>query len=153
MILSIRVIGRPAPQGSKEQGPAGQLLESSPYLPAWRQAVKIGAYEAYKAAGIDPRALPLIPAGRPVLVELCEFIVTDEQCRAADTEEPLGDPDVDKLLRATLDPLGGGKTNTARVFADDSQVWKVRDLSKRRTDPGELPGAIIVISDKGRFDQ
>lgn len=155
MILSIRVVGRPAPQGSKSQGSAGQLLEQSPYLPAWRRAVKIGAYRAYQAAGIHHDALPLIRRGRPVLVEFCEFIVTAEQCRAEATDEPLGDPDVDKLLRATLDPLGGAtnKRETARLFDDDSQVWKVRDLSKRRADPGEEPGALIIVSDKGRHDK
>jgi len=145
--LTIYVFGRPAPQGSKELGSAGQLLEQSPYLPAWRQAVKRGAYEAYKAAGIDPAALPLIPAGTPVIIERCEFYVTDEQCRAEGTDEPLGTPDIDKLLRSTLDALGGAKGGTARVFADDGQVKRIRDLAKERPAPGRPTGALIIISD------
>lgn len=139
--------GRPAPQGSKESGGAGQLLESSIYLPAWRREVKVAAYRAYQAAGIHHDRLPLFPAGVPVTLELCTFVVYPEQCRAAGTDEPTGDPDIDKLLRATLDPLGGGRKATARLFADDAQVVRVRDLYKVRATPEQLPGAIIIVSD------
>jgi hypothetical protein len=145
VILAIRAYGRPAPQGSKEQGGAGQLLESSTYLPAWRQAVKVAAFEAYRRYGIPPEQLPLIPAGRAVVIERLHFYVYPEQCRAEGTDEPLGAPDLDKLLRATLDPLGGGKSRTARVFADDSQVVGVRDLWKYRACAEHPPGAIILI--------
>ena len=34
--LRVTVAGRPAPQGSKRLGGAGQLREQSAYLPAWR---------------------------------------------------------------------------------------------------------------------
>lgn len=148
MRLTIYVYGRPAPQGSKEAGTGGALLESSPYLPAWRQAVKRGAFEAYAAAGIDPAALPLIPAGTPVIIERCEFYVTDEQCRAEGTDEPIGKPDIDKLLRSTLDALGGAEgKRSARLFADDSQVKRIRDLAKERAMPGGPTGALIIVSD------
>lgn len=147
MRLRIRVHGRPAPQGSKETGGAGQLLESSVYLPAWRAQVKIAAYEAYAAAGVDPLALPLIGRGVRVVIERLWFFVTPEQCRAEGTDEPVGPPDLDKLLRATFDPLGGGRRKTARLFADDSQVTGVRDLWKFRATADEPPGAIIIVSD------
>lgn len=147
MRLIIYVYGRPAPQGSKDLGSAGQLLEQSPYLPAWRTAVKRGAYEAFKTARVDPGALPLFPAGAVVVVEQCTFYVTDEQCRAEGTDEPIGPPDVDKLLRSTLDALGGAKRGGARVFADDAQVKKVRELSKERPEAGRPTGAMIIISD------
>jgi Holliday junction resolvase RusA-like endonuclease len=146
--LHIIVLGRPAPQGSKEQGGAGQLLESSAYLPAWREAVKLAAYEAYGAAGVDPETLPVFGAGVPVIVELCTFYVTPEQCCAAGTDEPIGTPDIDKLLRSTLDALGGRKRRSARLFADDSQVVEIRRLSKQRqTVPGGKTGAYIIVSD------
>jgi crossover junction endodeoxyribonuclease RusA len=145
--LIIYVYGRPAPQGSKDLGGAGQLLEQSPYLPAWRQAVKRGAYEAYKAAGIPRTSLPIFPAGTPVFIEQCTFYVADEQCRAEGTDEPLGPPDIDKLLRATLDPLGGAKRGSARLFADDAQVKKIYELGKERPAPGGPTGAMIIVSD------
>jgi Holliday junction resolvase RusA-like endonuclease len=147
VILTILVSGRPAPQGSKSLGGAGQLLEQSAYLPAWRRAVKIGTYEAYRLHGIEPQRLPLFAAGVPVTVELCTFYVTADQCRADGTDEPVGTPDIDKLLRATLDALGGQQQGSARVFADDAQVWRIRDLTKERATAERPPGALIIISD------
>ena len=151
MRLVIRVDGRPAPQGSTERGPAGQLLESSPYLPAWRQAVRIATFRAYALAGIAPDRLPLFPRGRPVYFERCVFLVRDDQCRAEGTDEPTGDPDVDKLLRATLDALGGAKNfkRSAKLFADDSQVVAMDGLRKARpllgVDGYDRPGALIIV--------
>lgn len=147
MRLTIAAIGRPAPQGSKELGGAGQLLEQSPYLPAWRQAVKVAAYEEYARRGILPASLPVFPAGTPVVIESLTFFVGPDQCRAEGTEEPLGVPDIDKLLRAVLDALGGAKGNhrSARCYADDSQVVEIRALRKVRA--GTQTGAMIVISD------
>lgn len=145
MRLSIAAIGRPAPQGSKQLGGAGQLLEQSAYLPAWRQAVKIAAYETYQARGIDPSTLPIFAAGVPVIVESCTFFVGPEQCRAEGTAEPVGTPDIDKLLRAVLDALGGQQKGSARVFADDSQVVEIKGLRKVRAT--SQTGALIIISD------
>jgi hypothetical protein len=142
--LSIAAIGRPAPQGSKQLGGAGQLLEQSAYLPAWRQAVKIAAYERYRLLGIDPASLPLFPAGVPVIVEQCTFFVGPDQCRAEGTDDPIGTPDIDKLLRAVLDALGGAK-GSGRVFADDAQVVEIRALRKLRAT--SQTGVMIVISD------
>jgi hypothetical protein len=150
--ITIRVNGRPAPQGSKELGTGGALLESSAYLPAWRQAVRIAAFRAYAEHGILPPALPLYPKRRVVRLEQCVFIVTDEQCRAEGTDEPIGKPDVDKLLRGTLDALGGAarSKHSARLYADDSQVKTIGLLDKIRPIPGvplyDRPGAVIVIA-------
>ena len=145
MKLSIAAIGRPAPQGSKQLGGAGQLLEQSAYLPAWRAAVKIAAYEEYKRRGIRPDQLPVFGPGVPVIVETLTFFVGPTQCRADNTDEPIGTPDIDKLLRAVLDALGGQQQGSARCFADDSQVVEIRGLRKLRA-PGQT-GALIVISD------
>lgn len=144
MRLSIAAIGRPAPQGSKQLGGAGQLLEQSAYLPAWRQAVKIAAFEEYRRRGIDPGALPVFPPGTPVVIESCTFFVGPDQCRAEGTDEPLGTPDIDKLLRAVLDALGGAK-GSGRVFADDAQVVEIRALRKLRAT--SQTGVMIIISD------
>jgi Holliday junction resolvase RusA-like endonuclease len=148
--LHIRVTGRPAPQGSKDIGAAGQLLESSAYLPAWRAAVKIGAYKAYAAAGIVTGELPVFTRERPVVIEQLTFLLETVQCRADGSELPIGKPDIDKLLRSTLDALGGARRErTARLFEDDSQVVRIERLSKQRPRLGDRPGAIIIISDEG----
>ena len=147
MRLTIAAFGRPAPQGSHDLGSAGQFLDASPYLAAWRRAVKVAAYKAYKAIGFPFDSLPLFAAGTPVTVERCTFYLDDDQCRAAGTDEPIGDPDIDKLLRATLDALGGAKKGSARLFADDAQVVRILNLSKERRMYRGPRGALIVVSD------
>lgn len=147
MRLTITVGGRPAPQGSKRLGGAGQLLEQSPYLVAWRQAVKVGAYRAYRQAGIGHEVLPLFGPGVPVVIEQCTFIVGPDQCRADGTDDPIGTPDIDKLLRSTLDALGGQENGSARLFADDAQVVRISQMWKVRATPEYPPGAIIVVTD------
>lgn len=147
MRLHIYAVGRPAPQGSHDLGSAGQFLDASPYLKAWRQAVVIASWRACSVAGVGPSMLPLFPAGTPVEIEQCTFYVKDDQCRATGTDLPIGKPDIDKLLRATLDGLGGAGKTSARLFEDDSQVVGVRQLSKQRPAPGSSAGAYIVITD------
>jgi len=144
--LTIAAIGRPAPQGSKQLGGAGQLLEQSAYLPAWRRAIKIAAFEEYRRLGLRAEDLPVFAAGVPVTIDSCTFFVGADQCRADGTNEPVGTPDIDKLLRAALDALGGARgTASARCFADDSQVVEIRALRKVRAT--SQTGAMIVISD------
>lgn len=150
MILSIRAVGRPAPQGSKELGGAGQLLESSPYLDAWRQCVRIAAFRAYAAARIDPATLPVFAAGVPVTLERVTFyLARGEQGGRTEACCPVGDPDVDKLLRSTLDALGGrrDKSKTARLFADDAQVVKIKELGKEWAPDRVAAGVLIIVSD------
>lgn len=147
MNLSIEIVGRPAPQGSKQLGAAGQLLEQSAYLPAWRAACRIGAYKAFAAAGIGSAQLPVFPARVPLHIWRCTFWVAPEQCRADGTDEPVAPPDIDKLLRSTLDALGGARKRTARVFADDAQIVSINRLGKARP-RFTRPGAFIVISDQ-----
>jgi crossover junction endodeoxyribonuclease RusA len=141
MRLFIEVHGRPAPQGSKKTGGAGQLLESSAYLPAWRTAVKIAAYKAYRRAGIAVEALPVFPERQPVVIERCTFLMHPAQ-------NPLGKPDIDKLLRSTLDALGGGRYRTARLYDDDAQIVMIREVSKIVCPTEQQPGALIIISDE-----
>lgn len=127
--LVISVTGRPAPQGSKKQGEHGQMREQSVYLPAWRAAVKKATYEAYRAAGIEPAALPLFvgPVGCSVLFRL-------EHGRRADAP-----PDVDKLLRSTFDAL-----TEARAWEDDGRVvWVMSGKAEALED--ETTGADIEI--------
>lgn len=149
MRLSIAVTGRPAPQGSHGLGSAGQFLDSSPYLAAWRQAVKIAAWRSCSQVGIPPSALPAFGPGVPVIFERITFYLAPEQCRAEGTDAPVGKPDIDKLLRATLDALGGAHDPRAhaRLYADDSQVVSVRLLEKLRAPASSRPGALIIVTD------
>jgi Holliday junction resolvase RusA-like endonuclease len=104
-VLTVWAPGRPAPQGSKKQGEHGQLRESSPYLPAWRAAVKRAVYERYRELGMDPASLPLFVG--PVGVAIAWHV----------DWRPDTEPDGDKLERATWDAL-----TQARVWEDDARV-------------------------------
>jgi hypothetical protein len=142
MMLLIRPYGRPAPEGSHDVGRAGQVLHQSPYLAAWRAQVKLACFESYRAWGIDPKRLPLFPAGVPVRFREIVIIVHPDSCRAVGTDEPLGPPDLDKLIRSTIDGLADG-----RLFANDSQVVGLGDDPRKIRADGEAmpPGAHIAI--------
>jgi hypothetical protein len=139
--IAIRIHGRPAPQGSKDVGRRGQTIEQSIYLPAWLAAIKRDVFTAYRDRGLSPTALPFFAAGTGVVIEALTFFVDTAQCRATGTDLPIETPDIDKLLRSTLDGLGGNRKGNARLYADDAQVIKINNLSKQR---GESPGAFIV---------
>lgn len=113
--LSVTVPGRPAPQGSKKTGPAGQLREASVYLPAWRAAVKRAVYMRYQELGVQPAELPLLRG--PVAFGATFYMPSDRR-----VDSP---PDLDKLLRAVWDSL-----TAARVWEDDGRVVEVDWLSK-----------------------
>lgn len=125
----VTVTGRPAPQGSKRAGAAGQLREASVYLPAWRAAVKRAVYEAYRDAGIGPEALPLLRG--PIAVAVTFRLPAGRRADAP--------PDLDKLLRATWDAL-----TAARTWEDDGRVVSVR-AGKREVAAGETTGADIEV--------
>jgi Holliday junction resolvase RusA-like endonuclease len=127
--LVISVTGRPAPQGSKKTGAAGQLREQSAYLPAWRAAVKRAAYERYRELDVLPDQLPLLRG--PVAVSVVFRMPADRR--------PDAPPDLDKLLRSTWDALTG-----ARVWEDDGRVVRV-ESEKVRVGPGVATGADIEI--------
>jgi Holliday junction resolvase RusA-like endonuclease len=145
--IAIRIHGRPAPQGSKDVGRRGQTIEQSIYLPAWLAAIRRDVFTAYKDRDLPPTALPFFRAGVGVVIEALTFFVHPESCVAAGTALPLGTPDIDKLLRATLDGLGGNRKGNARLYADDAQVIKIDNLSKQRATDGSGPGAFIVARD------
>lgn len=122
-MISITVHGIPAPQGSKRafvSGGRARVIESShARVKSWRQAV------------IDQ----VLAEDRPQLAGPVEVGVTFRLKRPKghyrtgknahllrDTAPsyPYGMPDLDKLLRSTLDAL-----TAAGVWADDAQVAKV----------------------------
>lgn len=142
MRLLIRAEGRPAPEGSHDTDGAGNVRHASVYLPAWRREVALATARAMRASGLTGIGW-VWPRPTPIYVHEVTHLVMDVQCRAEGTAAPTGAPDVDKLLRATIDGIGD-----VRLFEDDSQIVKIHEIGKRRTLPGEAPGAIIIISDE-----
>jgi hypothetical protein len=140
----LRVIGRPAPQGSKRTGMSGQMIEQSPYLIGWaggwkggkargkriHGAVERDLYQWYSDHEVDPAELPYLRGA--VGVEITFYLDPKHG--------PITDPpDVDKLCRSTFDALTAG-----RLWEDDGRAIDVV-LRKR---PAMLPfsyepGALI----------
>lgn len=129
--LDVHVNGRPAPQGSKKRGAAGQMLESSSGLVAWRARVKEAVYLRYRELGI----MPSDTRGRPVFVGPVTFGATFwmPPGRRIDAS-----PDLDKLCRAVWDSL-----TDARVWEDDGRVVEIEWLSKLTAE--DLPGCDLIV--------
>jgi len=131
--LVVAVDGRPAPQGSKKHGAHGQMREASPYLAAWRAAVKKAVYVAYAAAEVSPDVLPLFRGA--IAVNVVFRLPANRRVDAM--------PDLDKLLRSTWDALTAG-----RIWEDDGRVVSVV-ASKRHVVDGEATGAHIEVRAAG----
>ena len=129
-MITLRIVGEPAPQGSKARGPHGGLYEmSGKKLRPWREAIAwtMKASEAHrdKITG-------------PVGVEILFILPRPASAKRA---MPAVRPDLDKLARAMLDAL-----KTGGAYDDDGQVV---DLIVRKRYPvnGERPGAEVLIGE------
>lgn len=117
----LEVVGLPAPQGSKRHVGRGVLVESSRRVRPWRDAVRAAAVQA---------ALPAFPRGVPVSLAVTFLLPRPAShygtgrnaavLRPGAPRWPAVMPDVDKLLRSTMDALG-----EAGVWHDDAQVVHV----------------------------
>ena len=124
----------PAPQGSKRHVGGGRMVESSPKLKPWREAVRQEAIATGLAISAEPIYLHLLfrfrrPKGH---------YDSKGQIRASARIEHITRPDLDKLCRSTLDGL------TGTLFRDDSQVAFLV-ASKEYALAGELEGCQIEI--------
>jgi Holliday junction resolvase RusA-like endonuclease len=128
LVDEFEVLGVPAPQGSKTRMPNGAMLDGkSPAARAkhraWRSAV---AEVARDLAGETPHDGPLqlqvtfrlpMPQSRPA------------RARRAGLWPHATKPDLDKLLRSTLDGLedGGLIRDDSRICAMEVDAWEVID--------------------------
>lgn len=144
--LSFRVYGTPAPQGSRRHVGNGVMVESSQKVKPWRQDVKYAALDA--TGGYDVRTT----LRGPVRVDVTFYIARPKghhrtgknAALIRDTAPtwPATKPDLDKLLRSTLDALG-----EAAVWNDDSQVVRVTAF-KRYAYDDEPAGAEISVQEQ-----
>lgn len=140
--LSFTVHGTPAPQGSKSAfairkagvytGRVAVVNDNKGPLRTWRQDVK-------NAAALAMTGPPLAgPLGISVIFTVPKPASAPKRTRTW----PCKRPDLDKLLRSTLDAL------TGEVFADDAQIVRAQ-IAKAY--PGEdehalgTPGATITV--------
>lgn len=142
--FTFRVVGRPAPQGSKRHIGGNRFVEASKYLKPWREIV-------------SKTAKGLIPEGwyaNLAMSVTVTFIVARPKSHLRSNGKLKEDAprycttrvgDVDKLSRALLDSLSGSVKGGAGVYNDDCQVVDLH--AERRYAVGyEKPGAIITIT-------
>lgn len=108
-MIVIDVFGEPAPQGSKRHVGRGIMVESSAKVKPWREAVTFAAAQAaakgYRQVG---------PVGVTIMFYLRRPPSAPKSRRYPDRK-----PDLDKLIRSTLDALviGGVIEDDARIIA------------------------------------
>lgn len=124
------VPGTPAPQGSKKyvghRNGRPVLIESSKKVQPWRTAVA-GVFTYTNQPPIDA----------PVTVTV-EFIMPRPKSLPKKIIHHVRKPDLDKLIRSTLDGLSGV------AYTDDNRVNTIH-ATKRYQQPGEQTGANITV--------
>jgi len=108
-MIVIDVIGEPAPQGSKRHVGRGIMVESSAKVKPWREVVTFAAAQAV-AKGFRQVG----PVGVTIMFYLRRPPSAPKSRRYPDRK-----PDLDKLIRSTLDALviGGVIEDDARIIA------------------------------------
>ena len=140
--LIITVIGMPAPQGSKRHVGRGVMVESSKKVAPWREAVKHAAAR-HPDVFTGPLSVEITftlprPAGHYRTGANAHLL------RSGAPVWPHRKPDIDKLLRSTLDAL-----TDAGIWTDDALAV---EATGRKTYPDagidalDRPGAIIRIT-------
>ena len=141
LALIVRVYGIPAPQGSKRHVGGGRMIESSKKVGPWREAVKAAVLTATnrKPTAVDG----------PVQVDVTFFLPRPKshygtgrnagRVRDSAPAEPTTKPDLDKLIRSTLDAL-----TDVGAIRDDAQVVRIK-AAKGYSRPEESPGATIRV--------
>lgn len=141
-LLRVDVYGLPAPQGSKRHVGGGRMVEASKKVGPWREAV----VRACVANDIAGRLLdePLTVSVEFLLPRPKSHLKASGQVRDSAPEHVTTVPDIDKLLRSTLDAL-----TKAAVIVDDSRVvavWAAKKYAKGQA------GAVITIESYEELD-
>jgi len=119
-MLTFTVIGSPAPQGSKRHVGHGVMIESSKRVKPWREAVAAAAFAARNGAP---------PLDGPLALTVTFWLPKPASLSKRVTSlGPFRKPDIDKLLRSTLDAM-----TTAGAIADDARI--VRIIAEKRFTP------------------
>jgi len=132
------VHGMPAPQGSKRHVGGGRMVESSQKVAPWREAVK----QALLRQGFTTLVGPLHVGVVFALPRPKHHYRTGANNHLLRDNAPVWvttKPDIDKLLRSTLDAL-----TDVGLWADDSQVASVHTGKSYVSDPTQV-GALITV--------
>ncbi len=147
-VLTIRVLGTPAPQGSKsafrnKYTGRIQQVESSKKVKPWREAVKQAAADAIMASAWERAEGPVELHIVFVFARPKSHFRTGRNAHLLRDDAPhwrASTPDISKTVRATEDAL-----TDAGVWRDDGQVVHVTALKVYEGRVNGLPGAHITI--------
>jgi crossover junction endodeoxyribonuclease RusA len=130
--LQLTVEGNPVPQGSFRHVGNGRIISANPKLNAWRQTIadQIGLQTPER----------LIDGS--IRVDLVFTLERPKSVSRGVRERPTVKPDLDKLVRATLDAIS--LERYVQLITDDSQVTDLH-AAKRYADHNP-PGVQIMIT-------
>ena len=132
--MTITVYADPKGQGNHSISRAGIIYEATKGHKSWRDAVTLSARETMNAMRVNTRF------HMPVSVRIAFTLARPRSVRRP---LPCLKPDLDKLIRSTLDAL-----TTAGVWADDGLVCRLEASKVYPDGLGGLgvPGAIIIVN-------
>jgi Holliday junction resolvase RusA-like endonuclease len=143
--LVVVVRGTPAPQGSKRHVGGGRMVEQSPNLAPWRAVVTQSAALALTRAHWHPDArAPLALGVTFTVARPASHWRTGKHShllRNTAPAHPISRPDLDKLIRSTMDALtdAGAMTDDARVIS----VSAVKAYPGSSLDALDSPGCVL----------
>lgn len=132
-MIEFDVYGLPAPQGSKRHVGGGRMIESSKKVAPWREDVRHAAERAKSEAPLDG----------PLRMHVCFTLPKPVSAPKTRRTYPHRKPDIDKLLRSTLDAI-----TSSGLWRDDAQViavTAVKAFPNEHSDALAAPGARIHI--------
>lgn len=127
--MFFQVFGLPAPQGSKRHVGNGVMVETSKNLKPWREAVITAAREHHEGPALDG-AISLA----------VEFVMPRPKSARKYASWQTTAPDLDKLVRATLDAL-----KIAGMIADDARIARLAAQKKLASLSDPWTGAHISL--------
>lgn len=138
--ISFRVLGVPAPKGSfrisrKRGGKGFTVRKDSDKTETWERVVAASAKAELHAGGWLARDPPFV--GVPLRARLTFYMPRPPSCRR---KAPMVKPDIDKLVRSTLDAMEGV------AFDQDSRVVHLTASKTYATDL-RPPGCWIELED------
>ncbi|MGI9136400.1 MAG: RusA family crossover junction endodeoxyribonuclease [Candidatus Nanopelagicales bacterium] len=137
MSFELRVFGTPAPQGSKRHVGGGRMVEASKKVQPWREAI---VTECQRTGLADTRV------DFPVSIAITFYLQRPAGHRGTHGIKPSAPiyphrtPDLDKLVRSTLDGL-----TQAALWVDDARVVILTAYKTYADHTG--PGALIRITE------
>jgi crossover junction endodeoxyribonuclease RusA len=130
--MQLTVEGNPVPQGSFRHVGNGRIISANPKLNAWRQTIA-------EQIGLQT---PVRLIDGSIRVDLVFTLERPKSVSRGVRERPTVKPDLDKLVRATLDAIS--LERYVQLIKDDSQVTDLH-AAKRYSDH-RRPGVTIMIT-------